>query len=60
MSTDDEFLTVAEVAARLKLNHQTVRNWIDHGELTAVGVGSHRVRVRARDLDAFLGTFRAA
>jgi hypothetical protein len=26
---DDEFLTVAEVAAILKLNQQTVRNWID-------------------------------
>jgi Helix-turn-helix domain len=24
----DEFLTVAEVAAILKLNQQTVRNWI--------------------------------
>ena len=25
---DDEFLTVAEVAELLKLNQQTVRNWI--------------------------------
>jgi hypothetical protein len=25
---DDEFLTVAEVAGILKLNQQTVRNWI--------------------------------
>jgi Helix-turn-helix domain len=25
----DEFMTVAEVAAILKLNQQTVRNWID-------------------------------
>lgn len=24
----DEFMTVAEVAALLKLNQQTVRNWI--------------------------------
>jgi hypothetical protein len=29
MSGSDEFLTVAEMAAMLKLNQQTVRNWID-------------------------------
>jgi excisionase family DNA binding protein len=28
VSWDDEFLTVEEVAKRLKLNQQTVRNWI--------------------------------
>jgi hypothetical protein len=32
---DDEFLTVAEVAAILKLNQQTIRNWIDQGSLPA-------------------------
>ena len=31
----DEFLTVAEIAAVLKVNAQTVRNWIDRGELPA-------------------------
>ena len=25
---EEEFLTVAEVAGRLKLNPQTIRNWI--------------------------------
>jgi hypothetical protein len=28
---DEEFMTVAEVAAILKLNQQTVRNWTDAG-----------------------------
>jgi hypothetical protein len=28
-STGDEFLTVAEIAGILKLNQQTVRNWIE-------------------------------
>lgn len=51
----DEFLTVKEVAALLKLNEQTVRNMIDRGELPAVRVGSRRVRIRQSDLDAFLG-----
>jgi excisionase family DNA binding protein len=50
---DDEYLTVAEVAERLKLNQQTVRNWIDQGSLPAVRVG-RRVRVRRSDLDRIL------
>jgi excisionase family DNA binding protein len=49
----DEFLTVAEVAEMLKLNQQTVRNWIDHGRLPAVRVG-RRVRIRRTDLDRVL------
>jgi excisionase family DNA binding protein len=50
---DDEFLTVAEVASILKLNQQTVRNWIDQGSLPAVHVG-RRVRVRRSDFEALL------
>ncbi len=46
----DEFLTVAEVAERLKLNQQTVRNWIDAGALPALRVG-RRVRIRRTDYE---------
>lgn len=49
----DEFLTVAEVAEWLKLNQQTVRNWIDQGSLPAVRVG-RRVRIKRSDLDRVL------
>jgi excisionase family DNA binding protein len=49
-----EFLTVAEVAARLRINQQTVRNWIDRKALAAVRVGQRRLRIRQADLDAFL------
>ena len=49
----DSFLTVAEVAGILKLNQQTVRNWIDQGSLPAVRVG-RRVRIRRADLDRLL------
>ena len=48
--TRDDFLTVAEIAKVLKLNPQTVRNWIDRGELPAFHVGK-RVRVRRDDFD---------
>jgi excisionase family DNA binding protein len=50
----DEFLTVAEVAQLLRLDQQTVRNWIDQGSLRAIRVGARRVRIRRADLDAFL------
>jgi len=43
-------MTVAEVAAILKLNQQTVRNWIDAGTLPAYRVG-RRVRVRRSAFD---------
>jgi excisionase family DNA binding protein len=49
----DAFLTVAEVAELLKLNQQTVRNWIDQGSLPALRVG-RRVRIRRVDLDELL------
>ena len=50
---DESFLTVAEVAATLKLNQQTVRNWIDQGALPALRVG-RRVRIRRSDFERLL------
>jgi excisionase family DNA binding protein len=47
-------LTVAGVAGELKVNQQTVRNWVDRRELASVRVGSRRVRVGRSTLDAFL------
>jgi excisionase family DNA binding protein len=51
---DSEFLTVAEVAELLKLNQQTIRNWIDAGKLPHVRVGERRVRIKRADLDALI------
>ncbi len=48
----EALLTVDEVAARLRLNQQTIRNAIDHGQLGAVRIG-RRVRIRLADLDAY-------
>lgn len=49
----DEFLTVAEVAEILKLNQQTVRNWITDGSPPALRVG-RRVRIRREDFQALI------
>jgi excisionase family DNA binding protein len=51
--SDEEFLTVAEVAARLKLNQQTIRNWIEARTLPAVRVG-RRVRILQSDFDELI------
>jgi excisionase family DNA binding protein len=53
LNPDDEFLTVAEIAAHLRLNHQTVRNWLDAGRMPHYRIG-RRVRVRRTDFEAFL------
>jgi excisionase family DNA binding protein len=44
-----EFLTVREVAERLKLNPQTVRRWIRAGLLPASRTGRRQWRVRVED-----------
>ena len=51
--SEESYLTVAEVAATLKLNQQTVRNWIDAGTLPALRVG-RRVRIKQSDFDRIL------
>jgi len=50
---EESFLTVAEVAGMLKLNQQTVRNWIDQGALPALRVG-RRVRIKRSDFERVL------
>lgn len=54
MPQADELFTVAEVAAMLKLNPQTIRNWIDRGELACVRIGPRRVRIKRSDLDRLI------
>ncbi len=50
----EDLLTVEDVAKYLRVNKQTVRNWIDRGELGAIHVGSRRVRIRQSELDRFI------
>jgi excisionase family DNA binding protein len=51
--SEESYLTVAEVAKTLKLNQQTVRNWIDQGSLPALRVG-RRVRIKRSDFQRVL------
>ncbi len=50
---EESYLTVAEVAETLRLNQQTVRNWIDQGSLPALRVG-RRVRIKRSDFERIL------
>ncbi len=50
---EETYLTVAEVAATLKINQQTVRNWIDQERLPALRVG-RRVRIKRSDFERIL------
>jgi excisionase family DNA binding protein len=51
--SEESLLTVAEVADLLRLNQQTVRNWIDAGSLPSIRVG-RRVRIKRSDLNRIL------
>ena len=42
------------VAELLRVDPQTVYNWLDRGELASVRVGKRRRRIRQADLDAFI------
>jgi excisionase family DNA binding protein len=55
---DDDFLTVSEIAATLRPNQQTVRNWLDAGRIPYYRLGQEgrRVRIRRSDFDAFLAS----
>lgn len=49
----DELLTIAEVAAYLKLSRRTAWRWCKSGRLPAFKVG-HQWRVAQRDLEEFI------
>jgi len=49
----DDFLTVPEVADRLRVQRMTVYRWIEDGKLPAMQIGKH-YRIKASDLDALL------
>jgi excisionase family DNA binding protein len=52
-SSADSLLTVDDIARILKLNPQTVRNWIDRGFLRAIRIGRN-VRVTRAEFDRLI------
>jgi len=57
-TTVDQLLTVAEIAATLRMNQQTIRNWIEAGTLPAIRIG-RRVRIRRADFNALVSAHPA-
>lgn len=57
MTFEQEWLTVREVADRLRVKEATVREWIKRGDLAALDLGARSAgyRVRPRDLEDFIG-----
>jgi excisionase family DNA binding protein len=51
--TDQQLLTVEQIASEFQLTSQTIRNWIKSGALQAVKVG-HVYRVKREDVDAMI------
>ncbi|HEU4831926.1 MAG TPA: helix-turn-helix domain-containing protein [Actinomycetota bacterium] len=49
----DRLLTVAEVAATMRVSNMTVYRLINHGDLPALRVGKN-YRIRESDVDVFL------
>lgn len=66
IATQDEWLTPKAIAERLAVSRDTVRGWIERGELKALLVSTspsprkRRYRVRASDLDTFVDARTAA
>jgi excisionase family DNA binding protein len=52
-TADDPYLTVAEIAKKLKVTNQTVYDWLEKGHFPSIRLG-RAVRVRREDLDAWL------
>jgi excisionase family DNA binding protein len=55
--TDQQLLTVEQIASEFQLTSQTIRNWIKSGALSAVKVG-HVYRLRREDVDTMMRRHR--
>lgn len=52
--SDDDLLTIEQVAERLQLHPDTVRRYIREKKLTAIRLSNTNMRVRKSELDRFL------
>ena len=51
--TSDDFLTVTEVAKRLRVTTTTIYRWMEEGRLPAIQIAK-RYRIRASDVERML------
>jgi len=51
--SQDDMLTVDDVAKELRVDQKTVRRWIQRGELVAIDIG-REYRIRRSALDDFI------
>ena len=57
---DEEFVTVAEAAALLRVATSTIRRWIREGDVPAHRIGRRRVALRRADLARLITPARPA
>ena len=61
MDQVEEYLTLQEAGDVLHVSKQTIRRWVDEGEIPAFKLGiakSSPVRLRRSDIDAFVDRHR--
>jgi DNA binding domain, excisionase family len=53
----EDFYTIAEAAALLKVSPSTVWRWIDQGKLSAYRVGDKKIRIEMREVASIVRPF---
>lgn len=55
-NTEEQWLTVEQVAASLQVNPETVRRWIRGGELPVLDLGGPKTgyRIKRSEVDTFI------
>lgn len=59
-AVDEEYLSVAEAATRLRVAQSTIRRWIREGDVPAYRLGRRRVGLKRGDLDRLVRPVQAA
>lgn len=54
MEKEKEFLTVKEVALRLRVSTVTIRNMIKDGTIEGIRVGKKMFRVKSKELERYI------
>ena len=47
MDPNEEYMSVADVAAHFKVTRQSIYTWINEGRIDAIRIGSHKYITRA-------------